>query len=61
VVVADDVGVAAVDVLTAGAAVVDGGADVVVGELLLDPHAPRTRPVNSAPTVRIPPCLMAKS
>ena len=61
VVAAAVVGVDAVVVLTAGAAVVDVGVEVVVVELLLDPHAPRTRPVNSAPTVRIPPFLMAKA
>ena len=55
-VVADDVGVTAVVVLTAGAAVVDGGLEVVVDELF-DPHAPRTRPVISAPTARNPPFL----
>ena len=56
-VVADDVGVAAVVVLTAGAAVVDGALEVVVDELLLDPQAPRTRPVISAPAARNPPFL----
>jgi len=61
VVVAVDVGApAVVVVLTADAAVVDGEVDVVVGELLLDPHAPSTRPVTSAPTARIPPFLMVQ-
>jgi len=56
VVVADDVGGTAVVVLTAGAAVVDGELEVVVEEVL-DPHAPRTRPLISAPTARNPPFL----
>lgn len=58
--VADDADVTAVVVLTAGAAVVDGEV-VVVDELLLDPHAPRTRPVISAPTARNPPVLMVQA